>query len=38
MREDEPAVEDLGAATERTQGIWDPIQKETHMDPESWDL
>lgn len=43
MREDEtPAVGDeiaeLGAATERTLGVWDPLLKETHETPESFPM
>ncbi len=31
-------VSDLGAATERTLGVWDPILKENHETPESFTM
>ncbi len=43
MREDqEPKADDhlidLGAATERTLGPWDPWLKENHITPESFPM
>lgn len=34
----EDKVEDLGAASELTRGIWDPMLKENYVHPESWDM
>jgi hypothetical protein len=38
--EDRPHDEivDLGAATERTLGVWDPLLKESHDTPESFPM
>lgn len=38
MREIQDDVVELGAATEVTLGIYDPIQKENFVDPEARDL
>lgn len=43
MREDDTLrvgeeVAELGAATERTLGVWDPLLKETHETPESFPM
>ncbi len=38
MREDQDGVVDLGAATEKTLGIYDPVAKENFTVPESRDL
>lgn len=32
------SVADLGAATEVTRGVWDPMLKENHIIPESRDF
>lgn len=34
----EEDTSDLGAATERTLGVWDPILKENHETPESFTM
>ncbi len=31
-------VIELGAATERTLGVWDPLLKENHETPESFPM
>lgn len=31
-------ISDLGAATHRTLGVWDPILKENHETPESFTM
>lgn len=38
MREDQDDVVELGAATETTLGIYDPIQKENFVEPEARDF
>jgi len=38
MREVQEDVVELGAATEKTLGIYDPIRKENFVEPESRDL
>lgn len=43
MREEEISmvgddVAELGAATKRTLGVWDPLLKETHETPESFPM
>lgn len=38
MSEDQDDVVELGAATEKTLGIYDPIRKENFVDPEARDL
>lgn len=34
----EDDVTDLGAASEVTQGVWDPMLKENHIMPQSRDF
>lgn len=38
MREDQDDVVELGAATEKTLGIYDPILRENFVSPEARDL
>jgi hypothetical protein len=36
--ERDDGVADLGAASEVTQGVWDPMLKENHIMPQSRDF
>lgn len=38
MSTPEAELTELGAATERTLGVWDPILKENHETPESFTM
>ena len=33
-----PSIVELGAASELTRGIWDPVMMENHLTPESRDF
>lgn len=38
LLENDAPVEDLGAATDVTRGVWDPMLKENHIMPQARDF